>query len=121
MDRGLIVDMLQLLESKIQEARSKKDTLRASAQSAKTATKVSEMLGNVNTSSALSAFEKMEDKEKRMRAPATAALRWGVKWGDLDMWGAGAEHELLWGLSERSSMRDCTILRRVESHREALK
>jgi phage shock protein A len=28
----------------------------------RTATKVSEMLGNVNTSSALSAFEKMEEK-----------------------------------------------------------
>ncbi|KAA8533402.1 hypothetical protein F0562_031164 [Nyssa sinensis] len=37
-----------LLESKIQEAKSKKDTLRARAQSAKTATKVSEMLGNVS-------------------------------------------------------------------------
>lgn len=30
----------------------------------RTATKVSEMLGNVNTSSALSAFEKMEEKGK---------------------------------------------------------
>ncbi|CAL5323623.1 unnamed protein product [Camellia sinensis] len=37
---------------------------KACAQSAKTATKVSEMLGNVNTSSALSAFEKMEEKGK---------------------------------------------------------
>lgn len=84
---------MQLLESKIQEAKSKKETLKARAQSAKfvlalrcyyfqflvlsllglaatlhvcfrTATKVSEMLGNVNTSSALSAFEKMEEKGK---------------------------------------------------------
>lgn len=30
----------------------------------RTATKVSEMVGNVNTSSALSAFEKMEEKGK---------------------------------------------------------
>nr|XP_025682171.1 nifU-like protein 4, mitochondrial [Arachis hypogaea] len=52
----------ELLESKMQEARSKKDTLKARAQSANTSTKVSEMLGNVNTSSALSAFEKMEEK-----------------------------------------------------------
>ncbi|KAK9134128.1 hypothetical protein Syun_013458 [Stephania yunnanensis] len=44
--------------------------------------------------------------EKRRRAPKKhTALRWGVKWGDLDLWGAGAgaeqeqEHELLWGLS----------------------
>ncbi|BBN70483.1 plastid transcriptionally active 4 [Prunus dulcis] len=58
-----LVSNTRLLESKIQEARSKKDTLKARAQSAKTATKVSEMVGNVNTSSALSAFEKMEEKD----------------------------------------------------------
>ncbi|XBI99262.1 hypothetical protein VPH35_019369 [Triticum aestivum] len=57
-----LVSNTKLLESKIAEARQKKDTLKARAQSAKTATKVSEMLGNVNTSSALSAFEKMEEK-----------------------------------------------------------
>ncbi|KVH99510.1 PspA/IM30 [Cynara cardunculus var. scolymus] len=57
-----LVNNTRLLESKIQEAKSKKDTLKARAQSAKTATKVTEMLGNVNTSSALSAFEKMEEK-----------------------------------------------------------
>nr|DAD43476.1 TPA_asm: hypothetical protein HUJ06_001706 [Nelumbo nucifera] len=57
-----LVSNTRLLESKIQEAKSKKDTLKARAQSAKTATKVNEMLGNVNTSSALSAFEKMEEK-----------------------------------------------------------
>nr|KAJ0204082.1 hypothetical protein LSAT_V11C500273560 [Lactuca sativa] len=57
-----LVNNTRILESKIQEAKSKKDTLKALAQSAKTATKVSEMLGNVNTSSALSTFEKMEEK-----------------------------------------------------------
>ncbi|KAK4788809.1 hypothetical protein SAY86_020128 [Trapa natans] len=67
-----LVSNTRLLESKIQEARSKKDTLRARAQSAKTATKVSEMLGNVNTSSALSAFEKMEEKVLAMESQADA-------------------------------------------------
>ncbi|KAK6144964.1 hypothetical protein DH2020_021784 [Rehmannia glutinosa] len=100
-----IVDNLvantRLLESKIQEAKSKKDTLKARAQSAKfvlallilpfchslgnllelaltgylffrTASKVSEMLGNVNTSSALSAFEKMEEKVLAMESQADA-------------------------------------------------
>ncbi|WJX50197.1 hypothetical protein P8452_36533 [Trifolium repens] len=68
------VDLIDgiLLESKIQEARSKKDNLKARAQSAKTATKVSEMLGNVNTSSALSAFEKMEEKVMTMESQAEA-------------------------------------------------
>ncbi|KAI0528980.1 hypothetical protein KFK09_001525 [Dendrobium nobile] len=67
-----LVSNTRLLESKIQEARSKKDTLKARAQSAKTATKVSEMLGNVNTSSALSAFEKMEEKVMAMESQAEA-------------------------------------------------
>ncbi|KAK2361898.1 membrane-associated 30 kDa protein, chloroplastic [Trifolium repens] len=67
-----IKDIPILLESKIQEARSKKDNLKARAQSAKTATKVSEMLRNVNTSSALSAFEKMEEKVMTMESQAEA-------------------------------------------------
>ncbi|KAI4310857.1 hypothetical protein MLD38_035804 [Melastoma candidum] len=61
-----------LLESKIQEAKSKKDTLRARAQSAKTSAKVTEMLGNVNTSSGLAAFEKMEEKVLAMESQAEA-------------------------------------------------
>ncbi|XP_068661710.1 membrane-associated protein VIPP1, chloroplastic-like [Aristolochia californica] len=67
-----LVSNTRLLESKIQEAKSKKDTLKARAQSAKTATKVNEMLGNVNTSSALSAFEKMEEKVLTMESQAEA-------------------------------------------------
>ncbi|KAL7604029.1 hypothetical protein Lser_V15G15778 [Lactuca serriola] len=67
-----LVNNTRILESKIQEAKSKKDTLKARAQSAKTATKVSEMLGNVNTSSALSAFEKMEEKVMTMESQAEA-------------------------------------------------
>ncbi|KAH7547570.1 membrane-associated 30 kDa protein, chloroplastic [Ziziphus jujuba] len=67
-----LVSNTRILESKIQEARSKKDTLKARAQSAKTATKVSEMVGNVNTSSALSAFEKMEEKVLAMESQAEA-------------------------------------------------
>ncbi|KAB5519883.1 hypothetical protein DKX38_024202 [Salix brachista] len=68
-----LVSNTRLLESKMQEAKSKKDTLKARAQSAKlslppvllskTTTKMNEMLGNVNTSNALAAFDKMEEKE----------------------------------------------------------
>ncbi|KAE8713567.1 Membrane-associated 30 kDa protein [Hibiscus syriacus] len=67
-----LVSNTRLLESKIQEAKSKKDTLKARAQSARTATKVNEMVGNVNTSSALSAFEKMEEKVLAMESEAEA-------------------------------------------------
>ncbi|XP_002978623.2 probable membrane-associated 30 kDa protein, chloroplastic [Selaginella moellendorffii] len=65
-----LISSTRLLESKIQEARSKKDTLKARAQSARTSQKVNEMLGNINTSSALAAFEKMEEKVTALEAEA---------------------------------------------------
>ncbi|XP_061351192.1 membrane-associated protein VIPP1, chloroplastic [Gastrolobium bilobum] len=67
-----LVSNTQLLENKIQEAKSKKDTLKARAQSAKTATIVSEMVSNISTSSALAAFDKMEEKVLTMEAQADA-------------------------------------------------
>lgn len=51
-----------MLEGKLAEARSKKDTLKARAASAKTSKQVQEMLGSLNTSNAVVAFEKMEEK-----------------------------------------------------------
>ncbi|XVE84444.1 hypothetical protein DITRI_Ditri17bG0014700 [Diplodiscus trichospermus] len=67
-----LVSNTRLLESKIQEAKSKKDTLKARAQSARTTTKVNEMVGNVDTGSALAAFEKMEEKVLAMESEAEA-------------------------------------------------
>lgn len=67
-----LVSNTRLLESKIQEAKSKKDTLKARAQSAKTAQKVNEVLGTVSTSSALAVFEKMEEKVMALEAEADA-------------------------------------------------
>ncbi|KAM1717600.1 hypothetical protein ACFX11_025411 [Malus domestica] len=64
-DRNEIMQFhcLGLTSSGVKKARYRRqDTLKARAQSAKTATKVSEMVGNVNTSNALSAFDKMEEK-----------------------------------------------------------
>ncbi|XP_027926527.1 membrane-associated 30 kDa protein, chloroplastic [Vigna unguiculata] len=67
-----LLSKTRLLESKIQEAKSKKDTLKARAQSAKTLTVVSEMVGNISTSSALAAFDNMEEKVLTMEAQADA-------------------------------------------------
>ncbi|KAE8691998.1 Membrane-associated 30 kDa protein [Hibiscus syriacus] len=58
---------LDLLESKIQEAKSKKDTLKARAQSARTATKINEMVGNVSTSSALAALRRWKRKRNMVK------------------------------------------------------
>lgn len=49
-----------VLEGKLAEARSKKDTLKARAASAKTSKQVQEMMGSLNTSNAVVAFSKME-------------------------------------------------------------
>merc|ERR1712216_995663 len=58
----------RLLEGKMAEAKSKKDTLKARAASAKTNKAVSEM----STSSALGAFDRMEEKVLGMEAEAEA-------------------------------------------------
>jgi phage shock protein A len=56
-----------VLEGKLAEARSKKDTLKARAASAKTSKQVQEMMGSLNTSNAVVAFDKMEEKVGRGR------------------------------------------------------
>ena len=62
----------RFLESKMAEAKSKKDTLKARAASAKTNKQVQDLVTGVSTSSALSAFEKMEEKVMGMEAEAEA-------------------------------------------------
>lgn len=54
--------LCSVLEGKLAEARSKKDTLKARAASAKTSKQVQEMMGSLNTSNAVVAFDKMEEK-----------------------------------------------------------
>eukprot|EP00850_Spirogloea_muscicola_P010495 SM000062S19881 [mRNA] locus=s62:127886:130131:- [translate_table: standard] len=58
------------LEAKVAEARSKKDILQARAQSAKTSKFIGEVLGSVDTSSALAAYQRMEEKVERLEAEA---------------------------------------------------
>eukprot|EP00467_Chlorarachnion_reptans_P005318 CAMPEP_0114523516 /NCGR_PEP_ID=MMETSP0109-20121206/21333_1 /TAXON_ID=29199 /ORGANISM="Chlorarachnion reptans, Strain CCCM449" /LENGTH=279 /DNA_ID=CAMNT_0001704837 /DNA_START=160 /DNA_END=999 /DNA_ORIENTATION=- len=70
---SLLGNMRQL-EGKIAEARSKKDTLKARAASAKTQKRVSEMIVGVDTSSALAAFEKMEAKVAALEAEGESSM-----------------------------------------------
>lgn len=60
------------LESKISEAKTKKDLYIARARSAKASQQINEMLGNVGTGSAMAAFERMEEKVLQMEAQAEA-------------------------------------------------
>ncbi len=52
----------RVLEGKLAEAKSKKETLKARAASAKTSKQIQEMIGSLNTSNAVVAFDKMEEK-----------------------------------------------------------
>ncbi|MEO0541292.1 MAG: PspA/IM30 family protein [Cyanobacteria bacterium P01_A01_bin.105] len=61
------------LESKIAEAKTKKDMLKARASAAKANEKLQKTVGTLGTSSAMSAFERMEDKVLQMEAQGQAA------------------------------------------------
>jgi phage shock protein A len=63
---------MRTLESKISEAKTKKDLYIARARSAQASQKINEMLGNVGTGSALKAFEQMEEKVMQLEAQSEA-------------------------------------------------
>jgi len=52
----------RILETKMAEAKSKKDTLKARSASAKTSKQIQEMIGSLDTSNSMVAFDKMEEK-----------------------------------------------------------
>jgi phage shock protein A len=67
---------LVALEGKIQEAKTKKSMLQARSQAAKASEALQNTLGNIGTSSATAAFERMENKviEAEARSQAAAEL-----------------------------------------------
>ncbi len=65
------------LESKISEAKTKKDMLRARANAAKAQKQLQETMGSIDTSSAMGAFERMEDKVMQLEAESESAAQLG--------------------------------------------
>ncbi|CAD5976353.1 PspA/IM30 family protein [Planktothrix agardhii] len=61
------------LESKISEAKTKKNMLKARAQAAKANEQLQGLLGNINPSGAAAAFERMEEKVAVLEARSEAA------------------------------------------------
>jgi phage shock protein A len=61
------------LESKISEAKTKKNMLKARAQAAKANEQLQNLLGNINPSGASAAFERMEEKVVVLEARSQAA------------------------------------------------
>jgi phage shock protein A len=66
------------LESKISEAKTKKDLYIARARSAKASQQINDMLGQVGTGGAMAAFERMEEKVMQVEAQAEAVAELGV-------------------------------------------
>ena len=65
------------LESKISEAKTKKDMLRARANAAKANKQLQDSMNNIGTSSAMGAFERMEDKVMQLEAESETAAELG--------------------------------------------
>ena len=65
------------LESKISEAKTKKDMLKARANAAKAQKQLQETIGGIDTSSAMGAFERMEDKVMQLEAESESAAQLG--------------------------------------------
>jgi phage shock protein A len=61
------------LESKISEAKTKKDMLKSRAAAAKANEQLQQTIGNLGTSSAMGAFERMEEKVLMMEAKSQSA------------------------------------------------
>ncbi|ERN40779.1 phage shock protein A (IM30), suppresses sigma54-dependent transcription [Rubidibacter lacunae KORDI 51-2] len=64
---------LRSLESKISEARAKKDLFVARARSAKASQQLNDMLGGLTTGGSLNAFERMEDRVHELEAQSEAS------------------------------------------------
>jgi phage shock protein A len=69
---------MQTLESKIAEAKTKKDMYIARARSASASARLNETLGGINTKSSLSAFERMEEKVLQLEAQSQAIAELGT-------------------------------------------
>lgn len=65
------------LESKISEAKTKKNMLKARAQAAKANEQLQNTIGSLNTNSAMGAFDRMEEKVLQMEARSQAAAELG--------------------------------------------
>lgn len=69
---------MQALESKIAEAKTKKDMYIARARSAQATQRLNEMLGGIDTRNSLGAFERMEEKVLQLEAQSEAIAELGT-------------------------------------------
>lgn len=75
---GKLKENMKTLESKISEAKTKKDMYIARARSAKASERLNEVMGRVGTSSALAAFDRMEERVLELEARSEAIAELGT-------------------------------------------
>lgn len=74
---------MQMLESKIMEARSKKEQMIARARTAQSTQKVNDMLGGITGKTSMDAFTRMEEKVEALEAAAEVSAEMGTLNGNL--------------------------------------
>jgi len=74
---------MQMLESKILEAKSKKEQMVARARTAQTTQKVNDMLSGVTGKSSMDAFTRMEEKVEALEASAEVSAELGAAGGNM--------------------------------------
>lgn len=70
------------LESKLAEAKTKQEVLRARARAAKASEQINKVMGRVDTASAMHAFKRMEEKVLQIQARSEAVAE--LAWDDLE-------------------------------------
>lgn len=121
-----LISNTRALEAKLAEAKSKKDTLKARAISAKTSKQINEMVSGLTTGkNAVSAFEKMEEKVLAMEAESEATQKllpgsddMEAKFRELE--GGGVEDELSRMKQQLSDTRPRALLPEGRPLRDAL-
>ena len=65
----------RMLEQKLTEAKSKKNTLKARAKSAQTTRQINDMIQGLNLNNSMAAFERMEEKVMALESESEATLQ----------------------------------------------
>ena len=71
-------DCCRMLEQKLTEAKSKKDTLKARAKSAQTTRQINDMIQGLNLNNSMAAFDRMEEKVMALESESEATLQVGL-------------------------------------------
>jgi phage shock protein A len=84
---------MQVLETSIMDAKSKKEQMIARARTAESTQKVNDMLSGVSGNTSMDAFKRMEDKVEALEASAEVSAEMGALGGNMLPGGSDLEKE----------------------------